>query len=217
MSGKLTRELRDLAGILDEEFTKFGQLSDLRWCARSYRALQKMIQMYPNLCAHMEALAASKHKHADTAKGLLPKLRSVKFVKYLHYMIDFLLLCTILSKSFQAESLLICDVPKKLNKCISSLQRLKAGNGHYMRQFVANFDPKTKMFRGVALGYVGRFTRQARIEDVISLEEPIETLELDVEDEEEEFVDMDDEFEDEQSDEEIPDLWDENDLDDMEV
>ena len=34
-----------------------------------------------------------------------------------------------------------------------------------------------------------------------------------IEDEDEEFVDMDDEFEDE----EIPDLWDENDLDDMEV
>ena len=105
-----------------------------------------MIQMYPNLCTHMEALAASKNKNADAATGLLPKLRSFKFVKKLPYIINFLFPCTILSKNFQAESLLTCDVPKKLNKCISRLQRLKAGNGHYVRQFVAMFDPKSNCF-----------------------------------------------------------------------
>ena len=38
-SGKLTRELRDLAAVMEEEFSKFGTLKSMRWSASSFRAL----------------------------------------------------------------------------------------------------------------------------------------------------------------------------------
>ena len=95
--------LHHWSGKLTREFSKFGALKDLRWSASSFRALNKLATTFPNLCRHLEALAASRHKHADRAKGLLQKVRTVKFVKYLHYMLDFLCPCSILSKPFQAK------------------------------------------------------------------------------------------------------------------
>ena len=146
-SGKLTRELQSLAALLDEEFSKFVSLKTMRWSGSSFCALHKMMKMYPNLVRHLEALAASKHKHADKAKGLLPKITSVKFVKYLHYLLDFLLPCSIVSKTFQKEDILISDIPRSLNKCISSLEKLRDGNGHFMAMFGKRVQPNFEGFQ----------------------------------------------------------------------
>ena len=139
--------MQSLAAILDEEFSKFGSLKKMRWSASSFRALHKMMKMYPNLVRHLEALAASKHKHADKARGLLPKITSVKFVKYLHYLLDFLLPRSIVSKTFQTEDILISDIPRSLNKCISSLEKLRDGNGHFMAKFGKEFNSTSKYFK----------------------------------------------------------------------
>ena len=95
---------------------------------------------------HLEALASSTHKHADTAKGILPKFRSVKFVKYLHFLVDFLEPCKVLSKRFQMEQLLITEVPEYIDQCLKHLRSLSDGHGKNMLEFGRQYNPETKMF-----------------------------------------------------------------------
>ena len=173
-SPKLSRELQSMAIIFEEEYEKFAALKNMRWSSSSFRAMNKLKKTYTTVSRHLEALAASKHKHSDTAKGILPKYRSLKFVKYLHFMVDFLKPCKILSKSFQKEQLLITEVPAMIDRCLDSLRKLSDGNGENMLEFGRVYNPDTKMFKGVKLQFTGRVTRaqQQRINDVFVVEVP---------------------------------------------
>ena len=179
-SPKLSRELQMLALLFEEEFEKFAALKNMRWSSSSFRAMHKLKNTYTNVSRHLEALAASNHKHSDTAKGILPKFRSVKFVKYLHFMVDFLKPCKTLSKLFQKEKVLITEIPGAIDRCLQELRSLSGGQGESMLEFGREYNSATKMFKGVKLQFTGRQTRaaQQRIDDVFVAEIPAEPVEL---------------------------------------
>ena len=120
-------------------------------------------------------------------------------------MLDFLCPCSILSKTFQAEDMLVYNVPKALNKCVASLEKLKGGNGHFMIQFAKHYNPTNNTFKGIQLGIrLGRITRQVHIDEVFQgdqeaavlaqideqLDEDYEDLDV-LEDDEDEFSESD--------------------------
>ena len=119
-----------VAAELDEDLAHFGGIQQIRWVSSHQRALYALKKNYGPTCRHLENIAASSNKNdAAKAKGLLTRLKSPKFLTFLMFMLDFTEVIGYLSKSFQADDLMVLDVLPKLENVITYLVEMKAVPG----------------------------------------------------------------------------------------
>ena len=97
--------------------------------ASQRRALKALIKNYATTCSHFEYIIANSTKDAAKVKGLLNRLRSPKFLTFLHFMMDFTQLIGSLSEAFQADNLLVMDVIPRVTAVMWSLVDMKSNVG----------------------------------------------------------------------------------------
>lgn len=98
--------------MLETDLLKYGDVKTVRWVASEGRALRAVSNNFMATLGHLEHAASSnKAEESGKAKKLLNEMPSCHFVKYLHFMMDFLDVVTSASVKFQKNELLIMDVP----------------------------------------------------------------------------------------------------------
>ena len=136
-SPKRRRELTEIATVLEEDLLQYGAVKNVRWVTSKSRALKVLSRNLPSTYVHVEH-ASANNRNADEvgkAQKIKKTIQTVRFVKYLHLMQDFLELVVATSRSFQQIALLIVDVPNHIDQLIMKLKHLKSFPGKHMGEF----------------------------------------------------------------------------------
>ena len=136
-SPKRRRELTEIATVLEEDLLQYGAVKNVRWVASKSRALKALSRNLPSTYVHVEH-ASANNRNADEvgkAQKIKKTIQTVRLVKYLHLMQDFLELVVATSRSFQQIALLIVDVPNHIDQLIMKLKHLKSFPGKHMGEF----------------------------------------------------------------------------------
>lgn len=135
-SPKKRREIKSISDLLEHTFKQFGGLKRVRWLASRHRALSIIETNYSALVIHQENIGESDDANAQTAKGHVKDIKSVWFVFYLHFSMDFVTTLRSTSLLFQKDALLVCVVNRVIESRISVLESLKQHHGsNYKRLF----------------------------------------------------------------------------------
>ena len=70
---------------------------------------------------------------------MLKNLQLLNLLLFFHFMLDFLPVVANLSKSFQSETLSLCEVKILVDGTILALEALKTSNGKKYARFFRNF------------------------------------------------------------------------------
>ena len=126
------REFKELAEVLEEEIKQFGCLKSVRWLASRFRALSVIEKNYKVLIYDLESKSYEKTETGTKALGYLKKLKDPKFLFYLHFFMDFVIILRQLSLEFQRDELLIVDIEPKIQSAKVKLDMLTVQPGkHY--------------------------------------------------------------------------------------
>ena len=136
-SAKRRNEFEVLCVAADEECKQFGGIQTIRWAASQLRALEAILNNWKITVEHLNQIAASKDENAAYAKGLRDQMLSLKFLRHLHFMLDFLTPLRTLSLKFQKHRITVMEVVSELESCKECLKRIKNGNGPFMKAFEA--------------------------------------------------------------------------------
>ncbi|XP_052241384.1 zinc finger protein 862-like [Dreissena polymorpha] len=146
-STKRRRDLQAFADILESELLHYGDVKTVRWVASKARALRAIQQNLFATIGHLEhAASANKTEESGKAKKLLHEMKSARFVKYLHLMMDYLEIITATSKKFQQNKLLIMEVPDIIKSTTDELTLMIEEPGHQTSTFYDHYDPETGDF-----------------------------------------------------------------------
>lgn len=70
---------------------KFAGLKKVRWLTSRDRALKVIATNYKTLCTHLENISNyEKTNNSAKTEGLVKKIKSLKFLAYLYFMLDFI-------------------------------------------------------------------------------------------------------------------------------
>ena len=147
-SAKRVRALELVAATLDVHLAHFGGIQAIRWVSSQHRALQALHTNYTATCEHLDNIAVSGSKDSAKACGLLRKLKSSKFITFLHFMLDLTNIIVPLSLTFQKNDLIVIDVLPIIETAMLSLQEMKSRPGDCVSSIVPGFE-----FAGVMLSH----------------------------------------------------------------
>ncbi|CAC5425897.1 unnamed protein product [Mytilus coruscus] len=73
-------------------YSIFGDVKQVRWLSSKERAIKTMLGNYEVVVAHLEHdfVAGSRTDHANRAKGYHTAITSIKFLKFLHFLMNYL-------------------------------------------------------------------------------------------------------------------------------
>ena len=176
-SPKLAREIKDIAELAGEAIKHFGGMKKIRWVASRLRSLEALSNNYAIMTVHMEHLASqcapSASDNYAKAISYLSNVKKIKFLQYLHFLIDFVSILRSMSLIFQKEKLLVCSVSGLVDRQIAKISNLKDVPGeaycNFNNEVVINED-QNQIYKGVNLSTrVGIQTRrQLRIDDLLT-------------------------------------------------
>lgn len=111
-SPKRRSHLLSIGEILDQDLIMYSDIKSIRWVSSKERAVKAVIRDYEATVTHLEQVLETSKKTDEKAqaKKILSDITQVKFVKYLHLMVDILNHVTAVSCLFQASDLLIYEV-----------------------------------------------------------------------------------------------------------
>lgn len=84
-------------------------------------------------------------------KGLLKKMKTVKFVKYLNFVLDSTRQLSMLSQQFQKEDSLTIDVMEEVETASLHLMEFKLASDPKVREFENTYGAEHKTHRGITL------------------------------------------------------------------
>ena len=142
-SPKKRGEVNAVSEILDEDPAHFSSnIKKTRWLSSRHRAL----------CCYRKESCCDSHKGEDAAKAkrTLKQITTVKFVKFLYFLLDVTSILKKLSESLQRDNLFITDVARKLDTAISKLELLKSLKpplelSKFQTKFKSNYDAEKKI------------------------------------------------------------------------
>ncbi|XP_070560279.1 zinc finger protein 862-like [Ptychodera flava] len=152
-SPKRRRELQAISDMLEQNLCHLSGVRQVRWLSSKERAVKAVSHNYQAIVTHLENTATDAKATADAgskAKGYHKAITAIKFVRLLHFMLDYLPLLAQLSRAFQEEKLLIMEIPDALEQTLLALNALKLYPGKNTREFLDKFDIQ-KMFAEVKL------------------------------------------------------------------
>ena len=115
------RELHGLAKVMKDEFKQLRRLKNIRWIASRHRALKLLENDYKVLFYDLKSKSYGNGETSKKVKGYLRFLKNPHFLFNLHFFEDIVEQFKPLSLIFQSDSLLVCQVPRKLDECCCSL------------------------------------------------------------------------------------------------
>nr|XP_035978522.1 zinc finger protein 862 isoform X2 [Halichoerus grypus] len=138
-SNKRLNELQEGAAPLEQEITRLKDLSAVRWVASKRRTLNALIVSWPALARHLQGVAEAGGQTGHRAKGMLKLMKSFHFVKFCHFLLDFLSIYRPLSEVCQKEMVLITEVNSTLGRAYVALETLRHQAGPKEEEFNAGF------------------------------------------------------------------------------
>lgn len=112
-----------------------------------------MLADYEATVAHLKQIVETSKKGDERAKAkkLLSDMTRVKFVKYIHLMIDVLKCVSAASQVFQVKDLLMFEIKEVVDTLYTSLHVLTVEPGENLKMFYEEFDHDTCNFKGIKL------------------------------------------------------------------
>ena len=138
-SPKRVRALEQEAALLDVALEHFGGIQAIRWISSQHRALESLRKNYTPTCSHLQNIVENVPRDAAKASGLLRKLRSAKFITFLHFMLDLTSHIVPLSLVFQANDLMLIDVLPIIETALLRLIEMKNRPGDCVSSIVHGF------------------------------------------------------------------------------
>ena len=142
-SPKRRRELTEISKVLEEDILQYGAVKSVRWVASKSRALKALSRNLGSTYTHTEHASANNRNADEVGKALAIKraIQTLRFVKYLHLMQDFLAAVVATSKCFQLNALLIMEVPSHIDQLVLQLKALNTNPGKHMTDFYQKLRP----------------------------------------------------------------------------
>uniref|UniRef100_A0A8C3X3R4 Zinc finger protein 862 n=1 Tax=Catagonus wagneri TaxID=51154 RepID=A0A8C3X3R4_9CETA len=138
-SSKKLSELQEGAAPLEQEILRLKDLNAVRWVASRGRTLDALLVSWPALAGHLQRVADAGGQTGRRAKGLLKLMRSFHFVKFCHFLLDFLSVYRPLAEVCQREMALVTEVNSTLGRAYVALQTLRLRAGPKEEEFNAGF------------------------------------------------------------------------------
>lgn len=101
------------------------------------RAVSALEQNLKAVAGHLEhnSVSGTRADDANRGKGYLKDLKSIKFLKHLYFLLDYLPILTEVSKCFQLEDLLLIEISDLVEAAVMKLNALKQKPGKFMTMF----------------------------------------------------------------------------------
>ncbi|XP_026957345.1 zinc finger protein 862 isoform X2 [Sagmatias obliquidens] len=138
-SNKRLNELQEGAAPLEQEIIRLKDLNAVRWVASKRRTLSALIVSWPALARHLQSVAEAGGQVGHRAKGVLKLMKGFHFVKFCHFLLDFLSIYRPLSEVCQKEIVLITEVNSTLGRAYVALETLRHQAGPKEEEFNAGF------------------------------------------------------------------------------
>ncbi|XP_039717089.1 zinc finger protein 862 isoform X2 [Pteropus medius] len=151
-SNKRLNELQERAAPLEQEITRLKDLNTVTWVASKRRTLNALVVSWPALARHLQSVAEAGGQIGHRAKGMLKLMKSFHFVKFCHFLLDFLSVYRPLSEVCQKEIVLITEVNSTLGRAYVALETLRHQAGPKEEEFNAAF--KDGQLHGIFLDRV---------------------------------------------------------------
>ncbi|EHH52615.1 hypothetical protein EGM_13080 [Macaca fascicularis] len=148
-SNKRLNELQEGAASLEQEIIRLKDLNAVRWVASRRRTLHALLGSWPALARHLQSVAEAGGQIGHRAKGMLKLMRGFHFVKFCHFLLDFLSVYRPLSEVCQKEIVLITEVNATLGRAYVALESLRHQAGPKEEEFNASF--KDGRLHGICL------------------------------------------------------------------
>ena len=133
-SPKKRRELKEIGDLIEEKVAHFSGLKSTRWLPSRLRSLKAVEKHYVVTVMHLSSLASGQGEDAAKAKGLLLEMQTTRFVRFLHFMIDYSSILSNCSKTFQNEDIFISHVQQALQSTACKLLKFKTNPGEYSKK-----------------------------------------------------------------------------------
>lgn len=154
-SPKLKKGLEEVGKIFDEKILKNTSILDIRWVASKERAIKALINNYVPTVHHLENFCTDPQSDkvmVAKVKGILRQMKSVKFVKFLHFFKDVISTLTDLSKVFQRSEINLERMKSDLDLCVQTITDFKNGvYGSQFQRFIQDYNEDTLNFKGIVL------------------------------------------------------------------
>lgn len=116
----------------------FSKLKSTRWVPSRLRSLVAIERNYAATIMHLDNLASGqlpdvKADDAAKAKGLFLEMQTLRFVKFMNFMIDYSTVLSECSKNFQDEDIFITRVKQMIESTTAKLLKLKTKPGKYTK------------------------------------------------------------------------------------
>nr|XP_012641540.1 zinc finger protein 862 isoform X6 [Microcebus murinus]XP_012641541.1 zinc finger protein 862 isoform X6 [Microcebus murinus] len=138
-SNKRLNELQESAAPLEQEITRLKDLNAVRWVASKRRTLNALLLNWPALTRHLQSVAEAGGQVGNRARGMLKLLKGFHFVKFCHFLLDFLSIYRPLSEVCQKEIVLVTEVNATLGGAYGALKTLRHQAGPKEEEFNASF------------------------------------------------------------------------------
>ncbi|XP_051058935.1 zinc finger protein 862 [Phodopus roborovskii] len=138
-SNKRLSELQSVAAPLEQEIIRLKDLNTIRWVASKRRTLNTLIVCWPALARHLQRVVEAGGQIGQRAKGMLKLMKGFHFIKFCHFLLDFLSIYRPLSEVCQKELVLVTEVNSTLGHAYVALESLRQQAGPKEEEFNASF------------------------------------------------------------------------------
>ncbi|KAL2777840.1 zinc finger protein 862 [Daubentonia madagascariensis] len=138
-SNKRLNELQEGAAPLEQEIIRLKDLNAVRWVASKRRTLNALLVSWPALTRHLQSVVEAGGQVGHRAKGMLKLMKGFHFIKFCHFLLDFLSIYRPLSEVCQKEIVLVTEVNATLGRAYVALKTLHHQAGPKEEEFNASF------------------------------------------------------------------------------
>ncbi|XP_043319988.1 zinc finger protein 862 [Cervus canadensis] len=138
-SNKRLNELQEGAAPLEQEMVRLKDLNAVRWVTSESRTLKALTLSWPALARHLQSVADAGGQVGHRAQGVLKLMKGFHFLKFCHFLLDFLSIYRPLSEVCQKEMVLITEVNATLGRAYVALETLRHRAGPKEEEFNARF------------------------------------------------------------------------------
>lgn len=152
-SPKRRAQLRSISEVLDEDLMMYSDIKSIRWVASKRRAVNAVVNDYKATVTHLEQVLETSKKTDEKAQArkIYNEITRVKFVKYMHLMIDVLRHVTSVSQLFQVNDLLMFEIQEAVDTLYTHLHAMTVTPGASLQEFYNEFDADSRLYKGVKL------------------------------------------------------------------
>lgn len=176
-SPKALREVRGIAEAMDGRLLKPSKVEGTRWTPHMERALKILTTSYPAIQAHFEHVSQAGPGQATAeVKGravfLTRKLKDMRLLRFMHFMLDLLKVVSSLSLSLQRDDINVNSMLDALETTNLELVALSQAPGEHLTEFTNSLqndpqNPTGKMYKDVKLTHSGDVADDQTYPDVI--------------------------------------------------